>query len=64
MIREATIWILILTAGALAIWDTFAAIKGGSESTISRVLYEKSKAHPIISFILGLLLGHVFWPNN
>lgn len=31
-------------------------------STISFVLYSWARAYPVVSFALGFVMGHIFWP--
>lgn len=33
-----------------------------TEATISKVLWACAGEHPVIALVLGILLGHVFWP--
>ena len=30
--------------------------------TISQVMHDTAKKHPMIAFVLGVLIGHWFWP--
>jgi hypothetical protein len=62
-VRDATFYVLIATTTALAMYDLFAVLRAGPHSSISAVLYYVAKEHPIVPFVLGVLLGHVFWPN-
>jgi len=44
-------------------WDIAVLIMGRPEATLSAVLLQLSKDNPIISFLLGVVVGHLFWPN-
>ena len=46
----------------LVAWDIYADIVGGTKSTISVVLFDAARNHPIIPFVLGVLVGHVMAP--
>lgn len=52
-------------ATAWIVYDVFAINGGGTESSISYMMYEWSFRYPIltfsIGFILGILCGHFFW---
>jgi hypothetical protein len=56
-----TIAIMALAVVLLAIYDIYAAIKGGFSNTISWVVYTNSLKYPIIPFAIGVLCGHFFW---
>jgi hypothetical protein len=49
---------------AVGLWDVVAAARGRHHDTISIVVMEWSRAFPIIPLILGLVLGHLFWPQH
>jgi hypothetical protein len=53
--------IILLIVVIVAVWDVFLISTGNCAATFSVVLYESSKAWPIIAFALGVLCGHVFW---
>jgi hypothetical protein len=44
-------------------WDIAVLIMGRPEATLSAVLLQLSKDNPIIAFLLGVVVGHLFWPN-
>jgi hypothetical protein len=44
-------------------WDITIVFIGRPESTISAVILQVSKENPIIAFVLGVIVGHLFWPN-
>lgn len=44
-------------------WDVAIVFMGRPESTISAVILQVSKENPIIAFVLGVIVGHLFWPN-
>lgn len=47
----------------VAFWDAAVLIMGRPEATISAVLLQITKENPIIAFALGVVVGHLFWPN-
>jgi len=44
-------------------WDATVLLMGRPEATLSAVLLQVTKDNPIIAFILGVVVGHLFWPN-
>lgn len=58
-----TLWILISIALALVAYDIFAVIKWGVKATISYNGYYFIQGNPIVGLALGIILGHILWPN-
>lgn len=54
---------LLLTCTACGLWDV-VVVSRGSRDTVSNVLHEWSLMYPILPLAIGLLLGHIFWPNQ
>ncbi len=48
---------IISIVALIAVVDVWLAIKKGFSGTISWFLYK----HPIIPFLMGVLIGHLFW---
>jgi len=56
--------IIIAVVAIIGAWDVFVVlIMGKPEATISAVLLQLTKENPIIAFMLGVVVGHLFWPN-
>ena len=58
-----TAWLLIAVTVLLVGWDIYAAFKWGYDGTISRDILTASKNHPVIAFAIGVIAGHLFWPQ-
>lgn len=59
-------WGLIAFFGgivALLAFDLYLVLKGGVQATISYELYTFTQANPIVGVIMGVFVGHLFWPN-
>lgn len=56
----AVISVFVLGLIAYDIW-TISVI--GYESTVSWTMYSWSQRFPVISFAVGFVMGHLFWPN-
>jgi hypothetical protein len=60
--RPTVVAMLVLTA-LLTVYDVWAVTKG-YDWTISATLLEFSRDWPIVPFVVGLLCGHVWFPNR
>ena len=58
-----TTWILVGAVIFLVVWDGYAAMRWGYTGTISFDILTASKAHPIIPLAMGIVLGHLTWPQ-
>ena len=57
-ITRIGIWSMV---GIAVSWDVFVIAHGEYDATISVIMYESAKKHPIIPFTIGVVLGHMFW---
>jgi predicted permease len=55
--------IILATIIIIALWDISVVLMGRPETTISAVLLQLAKENPIIAFTMGVVIGHLFWPN-
>jgi hypothetical protein len=56
----------IIIMGSLlgaAVWDLAVLAAGHSADQISRIILSWSRALPILPLLVGILLGHLFWPQ-
>ena len=56
-----TLGVIALFVIGLIIYDVWTVLKRGSETTISVQLYEFSKKYPMVAFLIGFVMGHIFW---
>ena len=54
-------WRVILRPLVIA-YDIVARIKGGNNATISLCTLTWSEQWPVIAFVTGFVMGHIFWP--
>lgn len=54
--------VLLMTLVCLLGYDLFAVYKFGYEGTISLVVFTMAKSYPIIPFLAGVVVGHLFFP--
>jgi hypothetical protein len=64
MIPHITAWVLVAGAIAVILYDTWASTSAGQVQTISTFFREVSAHYPILSFSLGVLIGHLLWPGS
>jgi hypothetical protein len=64
MTRRWTIAILISVVVGLVAWDIYAYVATGPSATISRVALDFAGRHPVFILAVGVLLGHLFWPQT
>ena len=62
--RTWTIYVLIGITIGLIVWDVYVFMTAGSPATISRVVFRWAEAHPVIPFGIGVLCGHLLWPQR
>lgn len=61
--KTTTIFSIVIIA-AIIIFDVWTLLERGYTTTISWQLYERSKAEPIIPLAIGVVIGHLWWPNK
>ncbi len=62
--KHITAALLGATVFILGVYDIFAEIFGGDSTTISQIILHMSQAVPIIAVAFGVLIGHLFWPQQ
>ena len=59
--RKITSIFIISLVVIIAVYDVYAIAKGGVESSISHMMIEWSYKYPMFPFMMGVLVGHLFW---
>jgi hypothetical protein len=59
-----TLLFSLLALGLIVVFDVWTLMKRGYATTISWTLYGMALRFPIIPFALGVVVGHLFWPNR
>ena len=59
-VRKVTIIVLVIALVLLLAYDVIAVIMGGTNATISWVLWTESHNYPVIPLFVGILIGHLF----
>lgn len=59
----ASLYVFFTLLILLLIYDFGALFFGGYKATVSAQLLKFSMAFPIVALMIGILMGHLFWPN-
>lgn len=62
--KEATYIAIFLICAVAGAYDVYAMLFMGYEATFSAVLLELAHSTPIVPFLFGVLIGHLFWPQK
>jgi hypothetical protein len=62
--KKITILLLLAVIVILGGWDIYVAANAHSGDTISEIVLAASIERPIIPFVLGVVCGHLFWPQT
>ncbi len=60
--HAVTVAFIVAITVITVLFNVYMKFAAGKEATISCVLYDGACKNPIITFGLGLLIGHIFWP--
>jgi len=57
---------LILLAVLVVLWmfDWWHLVKGKPTETVSAVLLDWSAHWPVLPFLMGMVMGHLLWPQR
>ncbi len=60
--RGWTVVILLAVVALVGAWDVYVAFfNREKDDTVSEVVRELARRHPLVPFLFGLLMGHFFW---
>ncbi len=57
-----TVGFIVAVTIVVILFNVVMKFRYGPDATISCVLYEGACKFPIVTFGIGLLIGHIFWP--
>lgn len=64
-LRTVSIAIMLVTLVVWVAWDVYVAFVARDYSaTFSQILLEGAKYTPALALGIGILLGHLFWPQS
>ena len=58
-----TLLVILIGFTGLIVYDVYLAAQGGYENTISYRCLQAARREPLLPLVVGLLLGHLFWPQ-
>jgi uncharacterized membrane-anchored protein YhcB (DUF1043 family) len=59
--RKLTYWFIAVVVVVIAVFDVYVILDAGKESSVSQVLIELSYEYPSLTFMMGFVMGHLFW---
>lgn len=59
--RKWTVLFIIATVVIIAGYDMYAIFVDGKEASISQVIIDWSYQYPSLTFLMGFVMGHLFW---
>lgn len=61
--KKITYYFIPLAILGILAYDAYAYITAGQSATISYVIIEEwAHDYPAFTFIIGFVMGHLFWP--
>lgn len=61
---KLTLWFSLAVVAVIVAFDLWTISAHGYDTTISAVGYQFARNYPIIPFALGVVVGHLYWPNQ
>ena len=55
------VWVALIVVAVA--WDVYAWVNRSTLDTLSEVALAVSGQHPIVPLAVGVVLGHLFWPQ-
>lgn len=59
--KQITVLAIYATTLALIAWDVYVGNNGTTGDTITEVMRSQARAHPILPFAVGVLIGHLYF---
>lgn len=60
-IKTLTMYVIGAFVFGLIAYDFYAYLNAGQDSTVSNVMIEWSHEYPAVTFLVGFVMGHLFW---
>ena len=62
-VQGITGWFIIGFLLVIFVYDAWAIAKAGTKASISyKIIMEWSRKYPAFTFLVGFIMGHLFWP--
>lgn len=62
--KQLTGGVVVGSIVALGAYDVWVFIEAGEPATISQIILSVAMGNPIVPFCFGVLMGHLFWPQD
>jgi len=62
--KNITLYVICFCAVLLIAYDFWVGLNYGGNYTESWVILQLTHRYPIIAFVFGLLMGHLFWSQH
>lgn len=59
--KNITMIFVFIVIIAIAVFDFWVIVKGGTEASISHLFIVWSYKYPAFTFLMGFTMGHLFW---
>lgn len=59
--KKVTQIVICIALVGLIIYDVIAIVQGGTEASISSIIITYAYKMPMMPFMVGFLMGHLFW---
>lgn len=60
---RTTCGFIVVAVILIVVFDIIALMLWGENGSLSRVMLAIARQWPIAPFALGVIVGHIFWPN-
>ena len=64
MTDPLTVGFIVLVVALITLYDVWTLWRRGYNTTVSWNLYIIARRFPIVPFLVGLLVGHLWFPNQ
>jgi len=62
--KMKTVAVVLGAVGLLIGWDIWVYLDPPEGDTISEIALSTAKDHPVLPLLIGVLAGHLFWPQR
>lgn len=61
--QQVAVAFIAISTCVTGLFDLYAGLRFGETSTISFIILQVARQHPILPLLVGILIGHLFWPQ-
>jgi hypothetical protein len=63
-VKHLFAFLLLSIVILISVWDIVAVYRGRPQDEVSHILQSWAHMFPILPLVVGILIGHVFWPTK